>query len=162
MLQFVWSWWTRFHSLAKTYADWVWYSSKIGELRPTNIIYFLPIVTKPKTKSELLAILGHYLCSRRDRRRPLRRRRPWRAGRGHGKPGRVTYHAIVLSPGTFTSTSYAATVNKKNLKICQIAYIQELHSAVLFYETTVITPAFWHIYAWKENYFYRKCSFQTW
>ena len=26
------SWWARFHGRAKTYADWVWYSSKIGEL----------------------------------------------------------------------------------------------------------------------------------
>ena len=26
------AWWAHFHSRAKTYADWLWYSSKIGEL----------------------------------------------------------------------------------------------------------------------------------
>ena len=29
--------WARFHDRAKTYADWVWYSSKIGELRVCSL-----------------------------------------------------------------------------------------------------------------------------
>ena len=34
------SWWAHFHGRVKTYADWVWYLSKIGELWPVNSIFY--------------------------------------------------------------------------------------------------------------------------